>query len=249
MSDKEQELLDHLMDRVLNEVVADLKQSISSAVEQELTKTLSRSLLESEFHRRLNEEMREGLQHIYKEINAAAKGNGDALPDKMPADKKTADQLFHEAAGQLDMILQTTEEAAEQIMDIVEKHLSTQADSNKILHSLKSGGVTKAQLHTLRDMSDELNADLMNIMTVLSFQDLTGQRIKKIIEAIKKVEGIVFDLYMTTGIKLKRREEAPEKDIEELETEAREKVSELKGPQSDVNQSEVDDLLAQLGLE
>ncbi len=239
-----QDVLDRVMERVISEIVNDLKKAITQSVEEQVNKTLSRTLLESEFYRRINDEMRNGLQEIYREINSATKNMGEP-----PADKGQADKLFHEAADQLDKILQTTEEATTQIMDIVEKHQSMQADANKILHSLKSGGVTKEQLTSLREISDDLNQDLMQIMTVLSFQDITGQRIKRIIEAIKKVEGIVFDLYMTTGIKLKARETMPDKNIEELEMEAKEKITQLKGPQLETNQSDVDDLLAQLGLE
>jgi len=239
-----QDLLDRVMERVITELVQDLKQSITQSIEDQINKTLSRTLLESEFYRRINDEMRNGLQEIYREINSATRSSNEA-----PADKGQADKLFHEAADQLDKILQTTEEATTQIMDIVEKHQSMQADANKILHSLKSGGVSKEQLTSLREISDDLNQDLLQIMTVLSFQDITGQRIKRIIEAIKKVEGIVFDLYMTTGIKLKARETTPDKNIEELEMEAKEKVTQLKGPQMETNQGDVDDLLAQLGLE
>lgn len=240
-----EDILDRVMDRVVGEIVKDLKTAITQSVEEQVTKTLSRTLLESEFYRRINDDMRSGLQDIYREISSATKSN----TEEAPTDKRQADKLFHEAADQLDKILQTTETATTEIMDIVEKHQSMQAEANKILHSLKSGGVTKEQLTSLREVSDVLNQDLLQIMTTLGFQDITGQRIKRIIEAIKKVEGIVFDLYMTTGIKLKARETMPDRDIEQLELEAKEKVTQLKGPQMDTNQSDVDDLLAQLGLE
>lgn len=243
---QEPEFVERLMDKVIADVATSLKESIVATVEQQITRTLSRSLLESEFYRRLSDEMRSGLQEIYKEINAAAKSGSEG---ESPTDRRQADKLFHEAADQLDQILRTTEKATTEIMDIVEKHLDLQATSNTILHSLKSGGVSKDQLQQLRDQSDLLNQDLISIMTSLSFQDLTGQRIKRIIEAIKKVEQIVLDLYLSTGIKIKARAEEPEKDIELLEVEAKKKVSELKGPQSGVAQSNVDDLLAQLGLE
>jgi chemotaxis protein CheZ len=243
---KDTDFVERLMDKVIADVADSLKESIVATVEHEVTKTLSRSLVESEFYRRLSDEMRSGLQEIYKEINAAARSGSEPEP---ATDKRQADQLFHEAAAQLDQILQTTEKATTEIMDIVEKHLDLQAASNQILHGLKSGGVSKEHLQQLRDQSDLLNQDLISIMTSLSFQDLTGQRIKRIIEAIKKVEQIVLDLYLSTGLKIKARAEEPEKDIEQLEVEAKQKVSELKGPQSGVAQNNVDDLLAQLGLE
>ena len=55
----------------------------------------------------------------------------------------------------------------------------------------------------LINANEQINNDLISIMTTLSFQDLTGQRVKKIIEALRKVEGIVFELYMSTGLSMK----------------------------------------------
>lgn len=237
--------IDNIMDKLMDEMVDNLKASITQAVETELSKTLTRSLLQSEFYKRLSDNMRTGLQSIYKELASARQ---DDSCEDITKEKKRADQLFSEAADQLDKILATTEQATGEIMDVVEKHLEMQAESNKILHSLKSGGVTKEQLAELRSMSDTLNEDLMSIMTTLSFQDLTGQRIKRIIGAIKNVEAIVLDLYLSTGFKLKAHEEAPEKDIALIEAEADRKVSELKGPQMDSSQASVDDLLASLGM-
>jgi chemotaxis protein CheZ len=238
-------MIDGLMDRYMDEMVESLKTAITQAVEKELSKSLTRSLLQSEFYKRITDDMRNGLQSIYKELSTARQeesGNG------IVKEKKRADQLFSEAADQLDKILATTEQATGEIMDIVEKHMEMQAKSNEILHSLKSGGVTKEQLHDLREMSDSLNADLMQIMTTLSFQDLTGQRIKRIIGAIKNVEAIVLDLYLSTGIKLKTHEEAPDMDLDQIEEQAERKVSELKGPQMQTSQASVDDLLASLGM-
>ena len=54
---------------------------------------------------------------------------------------------------------------------------------------------------------------------------------------------------MSTGLIIKAREEAPDKDLDELQRETKQKVSELKGPVSDVSQDNIDDLLSQLGLE
>ncbi|MGD9608983.1 MAG: protein phosphatase CheZ [Desulfovibrionaceae bacterium] len=242
---RDEELIERLLAKIMTEVMPEVRDSISRTIEQEVTKSLSRALLESEFYKRLNEEMRQGLQDIYKEINAAAKIDNGA---HTASEKREADQLFQEAAQQLDKILQTTETATTEIMDIVEKHMDLQAESETLLAGLESNGQTDA-LDRLRQVNGDLGADLMRIMTTLSFQDLTGQRIKRIIEAIKKVEAIVFDLYLSTGIQLKARAEAPDRAIAELEAEAKQKVSALKGPQTKVQQGDVDDLLSQLGLD
>ncbi|WP_243364472.1 protein phosphatase CheZ [Fundidesulfovibrio terrae] len=238
-------MIDGLMDKYMDDMVDSLKSAITQAVEKELSRSLTRSLLQSEFYKRISDDMRNGLQSIYKELsNARQEESGTGIVKE----KKRADQLFSEAADQLDKILSTTEQATGEIMDIVEKHMDMQSKSNQILHSLKSGGVTKEQLGDLREMSDSLNADLMTIMTTLSFQDLTGQRIKRIIGAIKNVEAIVLDLYLSTGLKVKAHEEAPDMDLDQIEAEADKKVNELKGPQVGTSQASVDDLLASLGM-
>ena len=239
-------LIERMLERLLTEVVPDLRQSISATIEREVAKTLSRALLESEFHQRLNEEMRQGLQDIYREINQAAKNGGDAPNDD---DRRQADQLFQEAAQQLDKILETTETATTEIMDIVEKHMDLQADAATLLDDMTGGTASPEAVATLRASNTALGEDLMRIMTTLSFQDLTGQRIKRIITAIKKVEQIVLDLYLSTGLQLLARAETPDKAIAELQAEAKQKVSDLKGPQTKIQQGDVDDLLAQLGLD
>ena len=242
----DEELVERLLEKILHEVVPDLRDSISATIEREVAKTLSRALLESEFHQRLNQEMREGLQDIYKEINKAAKTENGHTPRD---DRQQADLLFQEAAQQLDKILQTTESATTEIMDIVEKHMDLQARAASDLDALEKGQAAPEAIARLREGNAALGDDLMRIMTTLSFQDLTGQRIKRIIEAIKKVEQIVLDLYLSTGLQMKAWAEEPEKDMKVLQAEAKQKVTELKGPQTKVKQGEVDDLLAQLGLD
>ncbi len=244
-------ILQEMMQKLSMEIVANLRDNITQAIESEVSRNLSKSIVESEFYRRLNEDMRKGLQSIYKEINSAKQVGGPAGAPSSSSSSVApgeADQLFNEAADQLDQILQTTEEATSNIMDIIEKHMDIQAKSNEILHAMQAGAVNEDELNALRIANDELNQDLMEIMTTLSFQDLTGQRIKLIISALKKVERIVLDLYLSTGLKMKAREKEPGKSLDAIEADANKTVSDLKGPQSEVNQNDVDDLLAQLGL-
>ena len=65
---------------------------------------------------------------------------------------------------------------------------------------------------------------------------------------MRKIEEHVLKLYLTAGLSIKTKKEQPEKDFETIKAESEKKVSELKGPQMDVSQADVDDLLAQLGL-
>ena len=144
----DEELVERLLEKILHEVVPDLRDSISATIEREVAKTLSRALLESEFHQRLNQEMREGLQDIYKEINKAAKTENGHAPR---GDRQQADLLFQEAAQQLDKILQTTESATTEIMDIVEKHMDLQARAAGDLDALEQGQAAPEAIARLRD--------------------------------------------------------------------------------------------------
>lgn len=239
------DMLRHAMDSLTRQVVEGLTRNLTQAMETELSRSLSQAMVESEFYRRISTDMRSGLQEIYQEIAKATR------PDQKPAameHDQGADQLFMEASKQLDEILTTTENATVEIMDVVEKHMMKQHQARELLELIRQGGAHPAVLEKLITTSDELAADLIKIMESLSFQDLTGQRIKRIIAALKKIESTTFDLYVSTSLSIKAREEAPTKDLETIAQEAKAKASQLKGPQMDSDQAGIDDMLKQLGL-
>ena len=239
----QEDLLASLLEKVSSQMAADLKEAIVAAVEKELSRTLNKALLEGEFYRRVNDDLQESLKNIYKEIKTAKQGK----PLPVLGDP---DELINKASDQLDAVLRTTEKAAEEIIEIVERLQELQSSLGGVIKALDSGGVTKDQRKQLSQINETLGSDLLRIMTTLSFQDLTGQRIKIIIETIKKIEAIVLDVYMSTGLMIQAREQTPEKDFEQIEAEAKDKVSStLKGPQEGSDQGAVDGLLAQLGLD
>ncbi|MGE4265019.1 MAG: protein phosphatase CheZ [Desulfovibrio sp.] len=244
MSD-ENALVRELMQKVADQLAADLRETLTVAVEREITRTLNGALLEGEFYRRVNEDLQKGFKEIYQEIKAAKSSSAPGTPLG-----EDPNELFSQASNQLDAILQTTESATVKIIDTIE-NLQTLSDTlSGIVKSFERGGVSKAERETLASINNTLSQDLMSIMTTLSFQDLTGQRIKIIIETIKKIEKIVLDVYMTTGLMIKAHTEAPHEkaDFSHLQAKAKNQLSTLQGPQLDSTQGSVDDLLASLGL-
>lgn len=246
-------MVDHESDKELTEIIARLTdqvvervgEAITRTVQEELTQTLPRALREGEFFRKVNADMRRGLQDIYKEIAAVKRDTGGASA----VASGEADRLFHEASDQLDAILTSTETATVQIMDIVEDFQDNLARTTRLVDSFRSGGASRKAVEELAAMVGTANEQMVRIMTALSFQDLTGQRIKRVIQALQHIERIVFEVYMSTGLLEKARDERPERDVAEMQAEARERVSALQGPQAGTSQGDVDDLLAQLGLE
>ncbi|MFP4314888.1 MAG: protein phosphatase CheZ [Desulfovibrionales bacterium] len=239
------EILDNILERITADALVTFRETMTRIIDEEFARTLTQALTDSQFYKTLNDELRTGLSSIYREIHSA-KGEDES---SAPPHQDDTRELFSEASDQLDQIRRTTEEATVEIMDILEKHMDRQTEVERLLKSLDATGNKKDAVSRLLEMNDQLGRDLMSIMTTLSFQDLTGQRIKRIVETLRKVEETVFDLYMSSGLVLKARAEHPDKDLDELREESRMKVSTLKGPQTEASQTDVDDLLNQLGLD
>lgn len=233
-----------LLARVTAKAEETIREVISVSLSEEINRALTRALTEGEFYRSISTDLQDGLKSIYREITAAA-SNGQASGTPVSAD--STDEIFSEASRQLGEILVTTETATESIMTVVEKHLERNAQSMAILDRIGASADAE-DVAVLRSGAETLDQDLMEIMTTLSFQDLTGQRIKRIVTALQQIEKVVFELYMATGLSMKAMAENPDQPVEEIRQASKARASELKGPQPDSSQSDVDDLLSQLGL-
>lgn len=234
------QLSQELLKRVTAKAEDTIREVISAALSDEINRALTRALTEGEFYRSISTDLQEGLRNIYREINAAA--SNETLPGS--TDSSETDEIFSEASRQLHEILLTTEKATENIMTVVEKHLDKTEQNLTMLDSLES----TPTVNNLRANALALSDDLMEIMTTLSFQDLTGQRIKRIVSALQQIEKVVFELYMATGLSMKAMAQNPEQPLDEIRETSKARASELKGPRSDASQTDVDDLLSQLGL-
>ena len=203
-------------------------------------------------YKQLSNEMREGLRDIYQEISSASRQGGEEQQTEARA-------LFQEATAQLQEVLQSTEEAATNILEIVERNEMNQEETARILAEIRENGASPAKIARLEAMNQTLGDDLMSLTLQLSFQDLTGQRIKRVVSALNKIENTVVNLYVKSGLVMEGAESDPGKDVELLNEEAekameefrnhRVKHSELKGPDKEgASQSVIDDMLAQLGM-
>ena len=93
-----------------------------------------------------------------------------------------------------------------------------------------------------------INVSMDNLAS-LSFQDLVGQRIQRIIRLVKSMEVRIEDLIISFGIKIQRHRENPDRSFEDLRKDVEDYKSELMGPQNDgdgLDQNQIDDLLATL---
>ena len=227
----------------------DAQKALLVFVRATLSASLANALKESELYRHINTEMRQGLQNIYKTITSVAG------PDEGCGTREDTGKLFCEATEQLNEVMATTLEAAESIMAELERLQDLLQDTAENLQTIKKTSDSEA-VDILIDRVTVFEDSLTRIMTALSFQDLTGQRLKKVVTALGDIQNSIFDMYVSSGLMLKTREEMPEKDVEEIAAESKRRMdeikdgqgSELKGPSRNSNQADVDSLLADLGL-
>lgn len=254
---KEDQQIRQIMQDMTVNLTQNLQSVLADALEKQLTETLAQSLMESEFYRRLTKDMRSGLRKIYKEMNQAQ--SGQAQTPAIDPGKVVPDQIFRDASEQLSAVLEHTENATNTIMAIMEKQLETNDNTLARINALEKEGTLSEDMCAFRTYVESQNNDFLAVMTSLSFQDLTGQRIKRVVSAMQELENTVLELYISSGMMMKAYEEKPgqmdEKHIfdekaRKTAIDIKEKVvgSELKGPSSGTSQADIDDLLSQLGL-
>jgi chemotaxis regulatin CheY-phosphate phosphatase CheZ len=102
--------------------------------------------------------------------------------------------------------------------------------------------------------------NISRILESLSFQDLSGQQIKKILSVLSSVQVQLLSMLVTFGVKLKKKDEYESLALVEKEDLVHQEVDKMKSKVSDdvwedeaegegpLNQEAVDDLLAELGF-
>jgi chemotaxis protein CheZ len=150
-----------------------------------------------------------------------------------------ADKEIPEASDQLDAIVQTTEQATGQIMDACERL----EESHKWLKDKLQNSNPPIPADTWMGVEDAINESQVNITNIYescNFQDLTGQRINKIVEALREVERHVLRMVMVFGLQHKDVEADKRKVLEE-------EAQLLNGPalpgQTSLDQDDIDDIL------
>lgn len=201
-------------------------------------------------YRQIGEEMQKGLKNIYQQISPTASRDGFG--------PLAARDHFTEASDQLAEVVQATEAAAMNIMDLVEEQAGKAEEAKSLIAGLKEKFPDAPEIEKLAEINAGLATAFEQIITALSFQDITGQRLRKVTEALANIESSVLDLYLSSGLALHAAATQEHGDAESLQEEARHAVedyresghvkSSLKGPDKNgMGQDAIDELLARLG--
>jgi chemotaxis signal transduction protein/chemotaxis regulatin CheY-phosphate phosphatase CheZ len=175
--------------------------------------------------------VKKGQSELFSEVGKVTRKMHDSIKSFRDAlDPKLKDMASIEmpnAVDRLQYVISKTEEAANKTMGIVEKYLLKMDDISAQLRKLTG---PEESISYLRTFKNGLEDDLTEILTTQSFQDLTGQTIKKVIILVGEIESELVRLIATFGVKVEAGAAAEVPVAEQ------------------VSQSGVDDLLKDFGF-
>lgn len=246
---------------VNNKLSADKIDELEKLFSQKLSLNLEKN--DEKFFKSLAYEMKGELKDFASLIIDFKK---DLKSKIRPEITDIATKYIPQTTDQLESIIETTETAANKIMDNLENMQGQTEKIEEIIAYLKKGEIRlpggekvcldSKTIDAIHPLINYMESDAQNTMSLvsdsfiqMSFQDLTGQRIKKIMTLVHQMEGKLKDMIIAFGIKLSEHEKNPDITKEELQKAVEEKVIELAGPQKSghgLDQGDIDDLLASL---
>ncbi len=133
---------------------------------------------------------------------------------------KAGNEALPQANDQLQAVTIDLEKAANTIMSILEHVMNEQDRAVSMLGVLKSwaqdldghnGKEGLGIISVLDGSFSNMRGDMTEILTHMSFQDLSGQKIKKVMAGFSEVQNKILELAVTFGLQT-NHEEVTEKD-------------------------------------
>ncbi|OGP16528.1 MAG: hypothetical protein A2V21_300405 [Deltaproteobacteria bacterium GWC2_55_46] len=147
--------------------------------------------------------IREELSGLAKFIDKTRNGL-----DTIETTVKMGAEQFPEASSQLSDVTGDLENAANKIMSIVEGLLAERDRAGSLLKSLSEWaaapsidpGKGAALIKEIDGINSKTKDDLVELFTHMSFQDLTGQKLKKVIGSLAVVEKKLLEIALSFGL-------------------------------------------------
>lgn len=191
---------------------------------------VTKAMAEGDFHQEVDEKIYGQIGELARYINTTIK-KLQAIEPNMAHVTGT----IPEASLQLADIAKSTEKATHVIMEHVEQVLDSQDVILDKVEAIETGGDAIKAASEIRQIVLDNKEAMMEIITGLSFQDITGQKIKAIINLIGEVEKRIIQLIITFGIQTKENVD--------------ENISKIEFTQNDtLKQDLVDNILKEFGF-
>jgi chemotaxis protein CheZ len=163
---------------------------------------MAKAMSEGDFHRQISSK-------VYGELENLAAYIGKTMANLQllaPSVRLSAERDIPAASRQLSDVVKSTEEATNTIISLTDTLMDHQAILGDWIEKLKLQKPSSREYQDLIDQIEQLHMEdektLMEIVTSLSFQDLTGQRINKIVTMVATVQDKLRDLIQAFGIKV-----------------------------------------------
>jgi chemotaxis protein CheZ len=174
--------------------------------------------------------IKKGQDELFNEIGKITRKLHDTIKSfKQAIDPKIKEVAMKEIPStieSLEFVIEKSEEAANKTMGIVEKYILNMDELETYIKKLT--GPEESVMY-LKSFKNRLEDDLTDILTTQSFQDITGQLIKKVIKLIGDIEEELVKLIKTFGVTI-------------------ETSSKVEAVSQKITQADVDELLKEFGF-
>lgn len=160
--------------------------------------------------------------------------------DTLETTVKAGTERFPEASNQIAAVTGDLENAANNIMSILEGLMTEQDKMHTLLEGISQwaaslpGEASEKGVGFIKELGaihEKTKTELMDIFTNMSFHDLSGQKLKKVISSLAVVESKLLEMALSFGIKDAGKDSGAEEAA----------------PEKPMNQAVVDRLLKELG--
>jgi chemotaxis signal transduction protein/chemotaxis regulatin CheY-phosphate phosphatase CheZ len=170
---------------------------------------MAKAMSEGDFHRQVSSKIQGELENLATYISKTM-SNLQLLD---PSVRISAERDIPSASQQLSEVVKSTEEATNTIISLTETLMDHQAALGKAIEKLKRSKYRNCKHLEIIEQIERLHWEdektLMEIITNLSFQDLTGQRINKIVTMVATVQAKLCDLIRAFGLSVRVPEAEP----------------------------------------
>jgi chemotaxis regulatin CheY-phosphate phosphatase CheZ len=144
-------------------------------------------------------------------------------------------------------IAEASEEGTHRVITLSESMLD---DCDRMAEKLtllreKSGDPAHSSLQFIGEINERNRSSLLELLTTLAFQDLTGQQLKKLAGVLAEIEGRVLQLLIAFGVAGHATNSGNSNKLEAFREKMETHMDTLK--KGDLTQDLVDDILEQLG--
>lgn len=185
-----------------------------------------------------------GRAEIFQELGNLAQFINQTRKELSEAKKDhIADKELPDAESQLDAIVSMTEQATGKIMDACDNLSNFHNDMRERLIAMDPP-LNPDAMAGVEDAMTQAQTSITHIYEACNFQDITGQRIQKVVKLLQEIERKVLRLVVTLGL--------AEKDNsldDETKAHLNEDAALLNGPSmpgQGLEQDEIDSILAKL---